>query len=77
MDVRELAELRFPTGYVFENGTLFYEKLGDERAPEGCSRPCRPKAIALCPTAMREVAASTPMPPEARRYGRAILQTGL
>ena len=32
MDVRELAELRFPTGYVFENGTLFYEKLGDDRA---------------------------------------------
>ena len=32
MDVSELAELRFPTGYVFENGTLFYEKLGDERA---------------------------------------------
>ena len=76
MDVRELAELRFPTGYVFENGTLFYEKLGDERA-RGLLKALQAKAITLCPTAMREVAASTPMPPEGRRYGRAILQAGL
>jgi hypothetical protein len=32
MDARELADLRLPTGHVFENGTLFYEKLGEERA---------------------------------------------
>ena len=32
MDIHQLAELRLQTGYVFENGTLFYEKLGDERA---------------------------------------------
>jgi len=32
MNLRELAELRYETGYVFENGTVFYETLGDERA---------------------------------------------
>jgi hypothetical protein len=32
MDSRRLAELRLRTGYVFENGTLFYERLGEERA---------------------------------------------
>jgi hypothetical protein len=32
MDIRQLAELRLQTGYVFENGTPFYEKFGEERA---------------------------------------------
>ena len=32
MDVRQLAELRLQTGYTFEDGTPFYEKLGEERA---------------------------------------------
>ena len=32
MDIRQLAELRLQTGYVFENGTPFYEKLGEKRA---------------------------------------------
>ena len=32
MDVRQLAELRLQTGYTFENGTPFYEKLGEKRA---------------------------------------------
>jgi hypothetical protein len=32
MDVHQLARLPLPTGYVFENGTPFYDKLGDERA---------------------------------------------
>ena len=32
MDIRQLAELRLQTGHVFENGTPFYEKLGEERA---------------------------------------------
>jgi hypothetical protein len=32
MDIRQLAELRLLTGYTFENGTPFYEKLGERRA---------------------------------------------
>jgi hypothetical protein len=32
MDIHQLAELHLHTGYVFENGSPFYEKLGDERA---------------------------------------------
>jgi hypothetical protein len=32
MDVRQLAEMRLQTGYVFENGTPFYEKLDEKRA---------------------------------------------
>jgi hypothetical protein len=32
MDSHRLAELRLRTGYVFENGTPFYERLGEERA---------------------------------------------
>ena len=32
MDIRQLAELRLRTGYTFEDGTPFYEKLGEERA---------------------------------------------
>jgi hypothetical protein len=32
MDIHQLAALRLHTGYVFENGSPFYEKLGDERA---------------------------------------------
>jgi hypothetical protein len=32
MDVRQLAELRLHTGYACENGTPFYEKLGEKRA---------------------------------------------
>jgi len=32
MDIRQLAELRLQTGYTFEDGTPFYEKLGEERA---------------------------------------------
>ena len=32
MDIHQLAALRLYTGYVFENGSPFYEKLGDERA---------------------------------------------
>ena len=32
MDVHQLARLPLPTGYMFENGTPFYDKLGDERA---------------------------------------------
>jgi hypothetical protein len=57
MDVHQLARLPLPTGYVFENGTPFYDKLGDERAvgllkalsakgyrivPEGDSRSSEP-----------------------------------
>ena len=32
MDIRQLAELRLQAGYTFEDGTPFYEKLGEERA---------------------------------------------
>jgi hypothetical protein len=32
MDARQLAELPLDTGYVFENGTPFHDKLGEERA---------------------------------------------
>ena len=32
MDIRQLAKLRLQTGYTFEDGTPFYEKLGEERA---------------------------------------------
>jgi len=32
MDAHQLGQLHLQTGYVFENGTPFYEKLGDERA---------------------------------------------
>ena len=32
MGVRQLAELRLPTGHVLESGTPFYEKLGEKRA---------------------------------------------
>ncbi|HET9687320.1 MAG TPA: hypothetical protein VFP79_09085 [Pseudolabrys sp.] len=32
MDVHQLARLPLPVGYVFENGTPFYDKLGEERA---------------------------------------------
>ena len=32
MDAHELGQLYLQTGYVFENGTPFYERLGDERA---------------------------------------------
>jgi len=32
MDIHHLAALRLHTGYVFENGSPFYERLGDERA---------------------------------------------
>jgi hypothetical protein len=32
MDAHELGQLHLQTGYVFENGTPFYERLGDERA---------------------------------------------
>src|SRR5262245_49130820 len=32
IDVRQLAELRLQTGYAFENGTSFCEKLGEKRA---------------------------------------------
>jgi hypothetical protein len=32
MEIQQLAEMRLQTGYVFENGAPFYEKLGDERA---------------------------------------------
>jgi outer membrane protein OmpA-like peptidoglycan-associated protein len=32
MDSRQLAELRLQSGYTFEDGTPFYEKLGEERA---------------------------------------------
>jgi hypothetical protein len=32
MDAHRLGQLHLQTGYVFENGTPFYEKLGNERA---------------------------------------------
>jgi len=32
MDAHQLGQLHLQTGYVFENGTPFYERLGDERA---------------------------------------------
>ena len=32
VDIRQLAELRLPTGHVLESGTPFYEKLGEKRA---------------------------------------------
>jgi hypothetical protein len=32
MDIRQLAELRLQAGYTIEDGTPFYEKLGEERA---------------------------------------------
>jgi len=32
MDVRQLAELRLPTGHVLGSGTPLYEKLGEKRA---------------------------------------------
>jgi len=32
MDAHKLGQLHLQTDYVFENGTPFYERLGDERA---------------------------------------------
>jgi hypothetical protein len=32
MNAQKLARLPLFTGYVFENGSPYYEKLGDERA---------------------------------------------
>jgi hypothetical protein len=32
MDAQKLARLPLSTGYEFENGTPYYDKLGDERA---------------------------------------------
>jgi len=32
MDARQLAELPLDTGYTFENGSPFYDRLGEERA---------------------------------------------
>ena len=32
MDAHQLGQLHLQTDYVFENGTSFYERLGDERA---------------------------------------------
>jgi hypothetical protein len=32
MDIHQLAKLRVQTGYLFKNGSPFYEKLGEERA---------------------------------------------
>jgi hypothetical protein len=32
MDIRQLAKLRLQAGYTFQDGTPFYEKLGEERA---------------------------------------------
>jgi hypothetical protein len=32
VDIHQLARLPLPTGYVFENGTSFFDKLGEERA---------------------------------------------
>jgi hypothetical protein len=32
MNRHHLAELRLQTGYIFENGSPFYKKLGEERA---------------------------------------------
>jgi hypothetical protein len=32
MNAQKLARLPLSTGYVFENGTPYYDKLGDERA---------------------------------------------
>jgi hypothetical protein len=32
MDARQLAELPLDTGYTFENGSPFHDKLGEERA---------------------------------------------
>jgi|EndMetStandDraft_8_1072994.scaffolds.fasta_scaffold139353_2 hypothetical protein len=32
MDAHQLGKLHLQTDYVFENGTSFYERLGDERA---------------------------------------------
>jgi hypothetical protein len=32
MDAHQLGQLHLQTDYIFENGTSFYEKLGDERA---------------------------------------------
>lgn len=32
MDAHQLGKLHLQTDYVFENGTPFYERLGDERA---------------------------------------------
>ena len=32
MDARQLAVLPLDTGYTFENGSPFYDKLGEERA---------------------------------------------
>jgi hypothetical protein len=49
MDIRQLAELRLQTGYTFEDGTPFYEKLGEERAA-ALLRRCWPMAIASCPS---------------------------
>ena len=32
MNAHQLGKLHLQTGYVFEKGTPFYERLGDERA---------------------------------------------
>jgi hypothetical protein len=34
MTTDELAKLLLPNGYVFENGTPFYEQIGEKRARE-------------------------------------------
>jgi len=31
MDAHQLGQLHLETGFVFENGTPFFERLGDER----------------------------------------------
>jgi hypothetical protein len=32
MNLYELANLQYSTGYTFENGERYYERLGEERA---------------------------------------------
>ena len=46
---RDLADLRFETGYTFENGTPFFEILGLERA-EGLLNALRHRGYIISPT---------------------------
>lgn len=57
MDIDQLAsriaDLRFPDGYVFENGTPHFEVLGRDRAA-GLIQALHAKGYAIVPASRRE-----------------------
>jgi outer membrane protein OmpA-like peptidoglycan-associated protein len=68
MDIRQLAELRL-TGYTFEDGTPFYEKLGEERAA-ALLKALLTHGYRIVSLAARRVS-STPSDDDAQRTARA------